>query len=300
MSDTTKICTQCKKELPLSCFGKEKRGKFGVRSVCRECRSTATPEFKKAKQEKDELMQAGLKRCNCCHEIKSLEGFSFHISKISGKKCYSFACKKCAAARALRYKTENPDKVRESRKKTYAKHRDKMLLRSAKYHRTAKARAKQRDWERRNREKVNFKSKLYRLSHKEKRREIAVAYRQRLNKRQKERKLDDPNYRIKCSLRNRFWQSLKLQHGIKQCSFDEYIGCALSELRDHIESLWRDGMSWDNYGKGDGKWNIDHIIPCDDFDLTQRDEQLRCYHYSNLQPMWAIENARKGNKTIAA
>jgi hypothetical protein len=126
------------------------------------------------------------------------------------------------------------------------------MLNSAKYQKTEKAKAKKKEWARRNREKVNLRSSLYRLSHKEKRKELAIAYRPRLNERQRERKLNDPGYRMKCNLRNRLGQSLRLQGGIKQCSFDEYIGCTLGELRNRIESLWCNGMSWDNYGKGDG------------------------------------------------
>lgn len=51
-------------------------------------------------------------------------------------------------------------------------------------------------------------------------------------------------------------------------------------------------MSWDNYGE----WEIDHIIPCDSFDLTKEEEQKRCFHFSNLQPLWWRDNRTKGNK----
>ena len=53
-------------------------------------------------------------------------------------------------------------------------------------------------------------------------------------------------------------------------------------------------MSFKNYGK----WHIDHIIPCSKFDLTKRDEQLKAFHYTNLQPLWANENFKKSNKLI--
>jgi hypothetical protein len=55
-------------------------------------------------------------------------------------------------------------------------------------------------------------------------------------------------------------------------------------------------MNWKNYGKGEGKWNIDHILPCASFDLTQESEQHRCFHYNNLQPLWEIDNLKKGAK----
>ncbi len=52
-------------------------------------------------------------------------------------------------------------------------------------------------------------------------------------------------------------------------------------------------MSWENYGKGKGKWNIDHEIPCRSFDLTKEEEQYKCFHWSNLQPLWEQDNSGK-------
>jgi len=60
-------------------------------------------------------------------------------------------------------------------------------------------------------------------------------------------------------------------------------------------------MSWDNYGtgyngKGMEQWHIDHIIPCASFDLSKPSEQKKCFHYTNLQPLWAKDNLRKKDK----
>ena len=52
------------------------------------------------------------------------------------------------------------------------------------------------------------------------------------------------------------------------------------------------GMSWENYGK----WHIDHIKPCASFNLLEEDEQKKCFHYTNLQPLWAKDNLKKGGK----
>ena len=67
-------------------------------------------------------------------------------------------------------------------------------------------------------------------------------------------------------------------------------GISLDELKKHIESKFQDGMSWDNYGV----WHVDHIIPCAQFDLSDPEQQKICFHYTNLQPMWAKDNMRKG------
>ena len=55
-------------------------------------------------------------------------------------------------------------------------------------------------------------------------------------------------------------------------------------------------MSWDNHGKGKGKWHIDHIRPCASFDLTDLEQQKECFNYSNLQPLWSEDNLIKGDR----
>lgn len=74
------------------------------------------------------------------------------------------------------------------------------------------------------------------------------------------------------------------------------LGCTVVNFRRYIESLFEIGMSWENYGRGHGKWSIDHTIPCSLFDLSKPEHQRRCFHFSNLQPMWSIENSRKNNR----
>ncbi len=69
------------------------------------------------------------------------------------------------------------------------------------------------------------------------------------------------------------------------------LGCSIEHLRTHIESRWKDGMSWENYGA----WHLDHIKPCAAFDLLQPSEQRLCFHWSNLQPLWAADNIAKGD-----
>jgi hypothetical protein len=72
------------------------------------------------------------------------------------------------------------------------------------------------------------------------------------------------------------------------------IGCSPVELKDYLEKLFKPGMTWKNY-KLHG-WEVDHIIPCDNFDLTNIEEQKKCFHYTNLQPLWMRENRQKSCK----
>ena len=55
-------------------------------------------------------------------------------------------------------------------------------------------------------------------------------------------------------------------------------------------------MTWENHGRGKGKWHIDHIKPCDAFDMNNVNEQKICFHYTNLQPLWQEDNVAKKNK----
>ena len=72
------------------------------------------------------------------------------------------------------------------------------------------------------------------------------------------------------------------------------MGCNIDFLKKYIAKKFTKGMSWDNYGLYG--WHIDHIKPCSCFDLTKPEQQKLCFHYSNLQPLWAKDNISKSNK----
>ena len=71
------------------------------------------------------------------------------------------------------------------------------------------------------------------------------------------------------------------------------IDCSPSQLVKWLEHQFYSKMSWNNYGK---YWQIDHVIPCDFFDLTNRKEQLRCFNWRNCRPLDSTENQSKNNK----
>lgn len=99
---------------------------------------------------------------------------------------------------------------------------------------------------------------------------------------------DNPNARVADRFRGRLRELVRSKH---KKSLD-ILGCTPDQLRAHLESLWLPGMSWDNYGLHG--WHIDHKKPCSGFDLTQPSQVEQCFHYSNLQPMWAFDNLSKG------
>ena len=109
----------------------------------------------------------------------------------------------------------------------------------------------------------------------------------------RERRIQDPVQYLKEVYRARTWAAFSLKGG-KCKKTQDLLGCSYETLRSHLEPMFRDGMSWDNKGK----WHIDHIIPLSSAKTKSELEDL-C-HYRNLQPLWASENIKKGNKQNAA
>lgn len=76
----------------------------------------------------------------------------------------------------------------------------------------------------------------------------------------------------------------------------EFLGCSVPHFFLHIERQFREGMGWYNWGK----WVLDHILPCSSFDFRIKENLRLCFHFSNLQPLWARENMTKGDKIYEA
>lgn len=109
--------------------------------------------------------------------------------------------------------------------------------------------------------------------------------------RRKKRRKADLGYRLKETLRGRIWSALAGQ--AKSARTQELLGCPVIWLQVHLESQFRPGMSWENYGP---VWHVDHIRPCASFDLSDPEQQKICFHWTNLQPLFAKENLSKGAK----
>ena len=112
------------------------------------------------------------------------------------------------------------------------------------------------------------------------------------NSYRREREEADVNYRLRRTLPARIKQAIKHSKNEKCASSIELLGCSINQVRKHLEAQFQAGMTWDNHGD----WHIDHIKPCAAFDLADERQQRECFHYSNLQPLWAQDNLRKGAK----
>ena len=99
---------------------------------------------------------------------------------------------------------------------------------------------------------------------------------------------NDINFQLRVRLRNRLRTALKLN--FKSGSTVELLGCSIEQFKQYLESKFEPGMTWQE----SGKWHIDHIRPVTAFDLSDPAQQRDCCHYTNLQPMWAIDNIKKG------
>jgi hypothetical protein len=86
-----------------------------------------------------------------------------------------------------------------------------------------------------------------------------------------------------------------LRGNIKSAKTMELVGLTATELRDYLQSKFLPGMTWENRRE----WHIDHIRPCASFDLTDPEQQRICFHYTNLQPLWAKDNLKKSDRWAA-
>lgn len=108
------------------------------------------------------------------------------------------------------------------------------------------------------------------------------------NKRDSQKYKNNLDFHLKRNLRSRLTKALK--NNSKGSKTLNLLGCSIQYLKLYLKSKFAEGMSWDNYGE----WHIDHKKPCARFDLSKPKEQRKCFHYTNLQPLWAIDNIRKG------
>jgi hypothetical protein len=214
------------------------------------------------------------KICCKCKISKSLDGFSNH--KKRGKHNY---CKSCMSEYQKEYaKTYNKTDA-YTEKKNRARKRGK-----EKYNQLKKV---GQTYYQKNRGAVLARQKEYTKDPKVKENRRKV-----LREWTRKRCAEDPAFRVRRTIATRIWHALKGTCKSKRTR--ELLGCHQDDFKIYIEKLFLTGMSWENYGN----WHVDHIIPCDSFDLSTEENQRKCFHYKNLQPLWAADNLSKGCKII--
>mgnify|MGYP001602947199 CR=1 FL=1 len=177
-----------------------------------------------------------------------------------------------------RYRLAHPEKIKAYKRKWHKENLEKARLANRK--RNLKSRLL-----------FPEKTKLRQLRYKNK---DIEEFRRKVTKRHSFRYHSDIQYKIACRLRGRLKDAIKGNAKVGSAILS--LGCSISELKVYLENYFTIGMNWNNYGK-DG-WHIDHILPVTSFDLTNVEQLKKACHFTNLQPLWAVDNIKKGNKIL--
>ena len=235
------------------------------------------------------------KICTKCKIEKSLDEFYNDKRNKDGK---TSRCKDCMK----KYCLENKDKLNKQHKNYYESHKQELIIKVKKYRNNHQEEIKiyKKKHYLINQKKLKIKAKKYREEHKEEIKIYLKRNKEKINntraKYRKNRHKTDINFKIRCNLRTRIWCAIK--NTTKSATTIKLLGCEIDYLLFHLQSQFKPGMTWDNYGAGINghgmtEWHIDHIKPCAKFDLSKPEEQLKCFNYKNLQPLWAKDNLAK-------
>ncbi len=268
-----KTCSKCNTDKQMDNFRSGKR----IHGACKECRNKDRRELSKKYEKNASTIK---KTCKTCNEEK--DGTQFRYSMNVCKKCQGIAeleannkpasdalpitCNKCSVEKpALDFRS----KSRICRKCET----DRLYV-----------------WRENNKEQFLGLCKKYRDKDETKAKRNAYL---------REKYLDE-SVKIKHLYRCRIRGLLKAvgekyeKDGLKGVEkYEATLGCTFSTLRKWIEFNFKDGMTWENFGS---KWHLDHVTPCASFDMTNKEHQSLCFHWSNLQPLDGIENIKKSAK----
>lgn len=157
----------------------------------------------------------------------------------------------------------------------------------------------QRVYKARNKERLQKRDAAYAAAHAEEKQKYGEDY-YRKNKSQilkkakpylRKRYQTNPNFKLRVLLSCRIREALK--GNVKSARTIALLGCSIEFLREHLEKQFAPGMTWENHSMRG--WHVDHKKPCAKFDLTDPEQQKQCFHYTNLQPLWAKDNLQKSD-----
>ena len=226
------------------------------------------------------------KVCTRCGEHKPLEQFDLHKKGLNGRYCFCKLCRKAISHdRYLRNRAEILQKSSEY----YANNRDAVLERHKTYDTTnaesiSERRKKQyyANWEKQ-REKHDASTK--------RNWDKVLAYHRWYTKK---KRVENASYRVHVNVSRRLRQHIRLKKELG-ATWEAVLGYTTADVIAHLESKFCDGMSWDNYGE----WHIDHIVPVAFFRAAEHKHAIaECWALSNLQPLWARDNLRKGARWV--
>ncbi len=255
----TKQCSKCKQTKEASCFHKDSSNKDGLDPRCKPCVSERDKKRreKRKKNRLEETLPEGYKRCaNAC--CNKVFPLSHFQSTVNRRTKLTDKCEKCRA------RNKKNDKKYQAAKKE-------------------NIREQKKEYRAANKEKIREQQKEY---------NAAPVNKERRNEKRRNRYKNDDKYKLTQLLRSRVRIALKSQNTKKNTHTLQLTSCTMDFLRDYISQKFEKGMTWDNHGD----WHIDHRKPCRSFDLTKIEEQRKCFHYTNLQPLWKSDNIQKRDK----
>ena len=215
-----------------------------------------------------------MKKCTKCKTEKELICFS--KDKYS-KDGFQYVCRYCQK----QYGKENKEYKKKRKQEYYLANKEKIKEYYKEYRKAKKEKIK--EYRKANKEKAKQYNKEYYKDNKDKLIEKQNKYRSK-------RRKTHPLFKLMCNLRHRTWSAFKNKGYTKKTKTQEMLGVDWDVCKSHIERQFIKGMSWDNQGE----WHIDHIIP---LASANTEEQLKkLCHYSNLQPLWAVDNLMKSDK----
>jgi hypothetical protein len=217
--------------------------------------------------------------CYKCNETKDIINFAKNKSKKFG---VNTMCKSCSKEYMKKYNLEKNEIVKKCREEYKRKNKKKLKEQSNEYYKKNKEKISeyQKKYRELNREDLNQKNKKYRNEKSESRR----LYKREWQKRNRKK---IPWYYAHRDILNRTIKSINIK---KTSRTENQLGYSSEDLKIHIESLFLEGMSWENYGD----WHIDHIRPLSTF--NENDDASLVNSLDNLKPLWREDNLKKYNK----
>ena len=212
---------------------------------------------------------ATTKVCSKCNEEKEFGEFT---KKKTGKFGIESRCKTCRKIIDKIHYEENKTILLEKKREYYEENKTILLEKKREYYEENKIELIEK-------QRIRYQER------------DVVEHRKRVSVREKNKRKNDPDWHMRSVLRCRVGAALKNNYK-KACSTMELVGCTIDELRTFLAAEFAEGMTWENYGD----WHIDHIRPCASFNLEDPEEQKKCFHWTNLQPLWAADNLAKSDR----
>lgn len=196
---------------------------------------------------------------------------------------------KTAKAKGKHLSEERKAKVAARNRAYYAANREKLKKKS-------------QEWRDRNPERVKAQRREYHASHPEYCREWYAKNKTARNKwhnaYQRRRQQENPQLAIYAKIIRRTNDALRKHLSGRRVTsrsrIVQLLGCEWAVFMAHIEAQFLPGMTWENHGLTG--WHFDHIMPLSAFDLTDEEQLKKGCHYTNVQPLWAADNIRKGGR----